>query len=91
MPCQIAQKINIDLLKKTDQIKFVIGDKEDYNWSKKIIKKYNLKEKNEILFSPVFDKIKPKRIVDWIMKDNLDVRFQMQLHKFIWEHDKKGV
>ena len=72
-------------------MKFVIGDREDYEWTKKILKKYNLNTKCEILFSPVFNKIEPKIIVDWIMEDNLDVRFQLQIHKFIWEENKKGV
>ena len=82
---------NIELIKKNDQIKFVIGNLEDYKWSKNIIKKFNLIERAEVLFSPVFNVIEPKKIVDWIIKDNLDVRFQMQMHKYIWEHDKKGV
>jgi len=82
---------NINFLKKEDQVKFVIGDREDYEWTKKILKKYNLNTKCEILFSPVFNKIEPKIIVDWIMEDNLDVRFQLQIHKFIWEENKKGV
>jgi 7-carboxy-7-deazaguanine synthase len=82
---------NIDYLKKEDQVKFVIGDRQDYEWTKKILKKYNLTNKCEILFSPVFKKIEPKIIVDWIIEDNLDVRFQLQIHKFIWEENKKGV
>tara|TARA_Y100000817_G_scaffold134749_1_gene105570 strand:+ start:1471 stop:2112 length:642 start_codon:yes stop_codon:yes gene_type:complete len=82
---------NINLLKKEDQIKFVIGDRNDYEWTKKIITKYNLNHKCEILFSPVFDKIEPKKIVDWIIEDDLNVRFQLQIHKFIWEPEKKGV
>ena len=82
---------NINFLKKEDQVKFVIGDREDYEWTKKILKKYNLNTKCEILFSPIFNKIEPKIIVDWIMEDNLDVRFQLQIHKFIWEENKKGV
>ena len=82
---------NIDLIKPSDEIKFVIGDKKDYNWSKKIIKKYKLTDKCTILFSPVYNKIEPKTMVEWIMKDNLNVRFQTQLHKSIWNHNTKGV
>ena len=82
---------NIDLIKKTDEIKFVIGDKKDYEWSKNIIKEYNLLNKCKILFSPVYDKIEAKDMVEWILKDNLNVRFQTQLHKTIWPHDTKGV
>ena len=82
---------NIKYIKKTDEIKFVIGNKKDYLWSKNIIKEHKLTNKCSVLFSPVFDKIKPQKIVKWILNDNLDVRFQMQLHKSIWEPDKQGV
>ena len=82
---------NIDLIKKTDEIKFVIGDKKDYEWSKNIIKEYNLLNKCKVLFSPVYNKIESKEMVEWILEDNLNVRFQTQLHKSIWPHDTKGV
>lgn len=82
---------NLNYIKKTDEVKFVIGNKSDYNWSKKIMKKYNLENKCLILMSPVFGEIDNKKIIDWILKDNLNVRFQIQLHKKIWDKDKKGV
>ena len=82
---------NLKLLKSTDEIKFVIGDKEDYLWSKQAIKKHKLTKNFNVLFSPVYNKIEPENIVDWILKDNLDVRFQIQLHKSIWDAEKKGV
>tara|TARA_B100000029_G_scaffold484358_1_gene536465 strand:- start:717 stop:1358 length:642 start_codon:yes stop_codon:yes gene_type:complete len=82
---------NIKELKKTDEVKFVIGDKADYNWSKKIITKYDLTKKCSILMSPVYDKIKPRKIVEWILKDNLEVRFQLQIHKEIWDKNTIGV
>ena len=82
---------NLKLLKPSDEIKFVIGDKKDYLWTKEIIEKYNLTRNFNVLFSPVYNKIEPKSIVDWILKDDLDVRFQIQLHKSIWDAEKKGV
>ena len=82
---------NLDYIKNTDEIKFVVGDKEDYDWSKKIIKKYNLENKCLLLMSPVYDKIDKEKIISWILKDNLNIRFQIQLHKEIWDKDKKGV
>jgi len=82
---------NIKLLKKNDQVKFVIGNRKDYDWTKKIIKKYKLIDNFEVLLSPVFEKIESKSIVDWIIKDNLNVRFQIQLHKAIWDPEKTGV
>jgi len=82
---------NIRYIKKRDEIKFVIADKEDYSWTKEKIAKYNLTKKCIVLISPVYKKIEPKKIVDWILKDNLNVRFQIQLHKEIWDSEKKGV
>ncbi len=82
---------NIKFLKQTDEVKFVIGNKKDYDWSKQIIKEYKLSEKCEILFSIVFGKLENRKLVEWILKDNLNVRFQTQLHKYIWEPNKKGV
>ena len=82
---------NINHLKKSDEVKFVIGNKEDYEWTKKIIEEYQLNQKCFILFSPVYNKIEPRKIVKWILKDNLDVRFQIQIHKEIWEDSTKGV
>jgi 7-carboxy-7-deazaguanine synthase len=83
---------NIDHLKPVDEVKFVIGTREDYEWTKEIINKYELSNKCELLFSVVFGKLEPVQLVNWIIEDNLNfVRFQLQMHKFIWEPDKKGV
>ena len=77
-------------LNKNDEVKFVIGNKEDYEWSKKKINEYNLNN-NKILFSPVHDVLNSKTLSEWILKDNLNVRFQVQLHKYIWSPETKGV
>lgn len=82
---------NIDYIKPTDEVKFVIGSREDYEWSKDIIEKYNLAAKCSILFSVVFGELEPVTLVEWILDDKLSVRFQLQMHKFIWELDTKGV
>jgi 7-carboxy-7-deazaguanine synthase len=82
---------NIDYIKPTDELKFVIGDYEDFQWAKEIINKYNIENRCQILFSPVYGKIEPKEIVNWILKDKLNVRFQLQMHKYIWEPTVKGV
>ena len=76
---------------KKDEIKFVIGDKEDYDWSRSKINRYKLFDKCQILFSPVYGKIDMKDLCDWVLSDGLKVRLQTQLHKFIWGPDKKGV
>ncbi len=81
---------NIDKLKKDDQIKFVIGTREDYEWSKKIIEKCNLTKKAIILMSVVYEKLKSEVLIEWILEDNLRVRFQPQLHKLIWGNNVRG-
>ena len=82
---------NISLLKAKDQIKFVICDREDYNWSMFKLQEYQLDERvDEVLFSPSVDEQSPTDLADWIVKDNLPVRFQYQLHKMLWG-DKPGV
>ncbi|MBE2281015.1 MAG: radical SAM protein [Ignavibacteriaceae bacterium] len=82
---------NLQYLKKNDELKFVIGSLEDYEWCKKIIEKHNLTGKCEILFSTVFGKLAPVDLVNKILEDNLKVRFQLQMHKFIWAPDLRGV
>ena len=78
-------------VKKHDEIKFVIGDRLDFDWAKEKIISYKLDELCTILLSPVFGKIKPKLIVQWILKNNLPVRMQLQLHKQIWDPQKISV
>ncbi|MFA7057453.1 MAG: radical SAM protein [Candidatus Cloacimonadales bacterium] len=81
---------NLDIMSETDELKFVISDYDDYNWSKAFIFEHNILNRN-ILFSPVFDKIAPKILASWIVEDRLDVRFQLQAHKYIWDPNKQGV
>jgi len=82
---------NVEYLKAVDEVKFVIGTREDYEWTKDILQKYNLTNISHILFSVVFGKLEPVTLVNWILEDKLDVRFQLQMHKFIWEPTAKGV
>ncbi|MCW8814178.1 MAG: radical SAM protein [Chlorobium sp.] len=82
---------NFQYLKQTDELKFVIGEREDYDWTIGILKKYNLFGKCEILFSVVFGELEPVELVNWILKDKLEVRFQLQMHKYIWHPETKGV
>lgn len=82
---------NLSFIKPIDEIKFVIGDREDYDWTKENIFKYNLESKCVILFSPVFGKLEPIQLAEWILNDNLNVRLQLQLHKFIWHPETRGV
>ena len=82
---------NLKLLAPHDEVKFVILDKKDYEWSRDIIKKYKINETAHILLSPVFDKLELKEMVKWILEDRLPVRLQTQLHKIIWDKNTIGV
>jgi len=83
---------NIPYLTRADEVKFVIGSREDYLWSKQMLETHRLAERCHcVLFSPVFGRIEPRQIVEWLLTDRLPVRFQLQLHKFIWAPDAKGV
>lgn len=82
---------NIEYLKSIDEVKFVIGTREDYEWSKEQVEKYHLDKKCIVLFSVVFGELEPVTLVNWILEDKLNVRYQLQMHKIIWEPDKKGV
>jgi len=82
---------NISCLTEQDQIKFVIGDRQDYDFAKEVILKHGLHDRCTLLMSPVFGKIRYDDLAGWILEDHLNIRFQLQLHKFIWEPDKRGV
>jgi 7-carboxy-7-deazaguanine synthase len=76
---------NIEYLKPFDQIKFVICSEKDYLWAKEIIHQYSIPKDVEILFSPSWGQIKAQQLAEWILKDELPVRFQLQLHKILWD------
>ncbi|PUA29360.1 MAG: 7-carboxy-7-deazaguanine synthase QueE [Cellvibrio sp. 79] len=76
---------NIPLLSEQDQIKFVICNREDYEWARFKLDEYQLNTRvAEVLFSPSFGQITPLQLAEWILADNLPVRFQLQLHKILW-------
>lgn len=81
---------NLNYISEKDEIKFVLSDACDYEWSKKQIIDNNLTARCKILMSVVKDKFDPAELCELILKDNLDVRFQLQLHKYIWPKDEKG-
>ena len=78
---------NIQYLTDHDQVKFVICDRTDYEWSKALLASEGLAEKCEVLFSPSHGQIEPQQLANWILEDQLDVRFQMQLHKLLWNNE----
>ena len=79
---------NIEHLKQTDQIKFVICDRNDYDWACQRISEFELENRCEILFSPIHGELEPADLAQWIIDDNLPVRMQVQLHKYLWGEEK---
>ncbi len=82
---------NIDRLRPVDEVKFVIADRADYEWAKRQLAERKLAARCTVLFSPVWGKLEPQTLVEWILADKLPVRFQVQLHKYIWDPKKRGV
>jgi 7-carboxy-7-deazaguanine synthase len=83
---------NIEHLTALDEVKFVCGSHEDYEWTRDMIRAHKLSDRvAAVLISPVFGAIEAVELVKRILEDGLDVRFQLQMHKFIWEPDKRGV
>ena len=80
---------NIEHLKPHDQLKFVICNRNDYQWSCQKLIEYKLDERCEVLLSPNHGKLKPEDLADWIIEDNLPVRMQIQMHKYLWG-DEQG-
>ena len=80
---------NLANIKTTDEIKFVIQDYDDFSWSIDIIKQYQLNQQ-QILFSPVYKVLASEQLAEWILKHQLNVRLQLQLHKILWG-EKQGV
>jgi len=75
---------NLDVLTDHDQVKFVICSREDYDWAFAEVRARGLEDKLDILFSPVWRQVKPMHLADWVLKDRLNVRVQIQLHKLLW-------
>jgi len=75
---------NIERLKQTDEIKFVLCGRADYEWSRELIRRERLAERCEILFSPAWGQVEPRQLAEWILADHLPVRLQLQLHKLLW-------
>lgn len=75
---------NLTHLKKTDEVKFVLCSRADYDWAKQILVQYHLVEKCSVLFSPVYSQINPTDLANWVLADQLPVRMQLQLHKILW-------
>ncbi len=83
---------NLALLEPKDQIKFVILNEDDYRYARDFLAQHDLhRHVDEVIFSPVFDQLAPRNLAEWILRDGLEVRMGLQLHKFIWGPEARGV
>ena len=82
---------NISSLTEKDEVKFVIGNKDDFDYAVEVVEKYKLSDKCMVLFSPVFDKLGNESLARWVLDNKIPVRMQLQMHKFIWSPDTRGV
>jgi len=84
--------MNLSSLRANDQIKFVLTGRKDYDWAKRILAAHpELARVSAILFSPAFEALPPRDLAEWIIADRLPVRFQLQLHKYVWGPQERGV
>jgi 7-carboxy-7-deazaguanine synthase len=82
---------NLEHLKPTDEVKFVLNDRADYEWARDFIHEYSLQDKCSVLMSPVFKVLEAEKLSAWIIEDRLNVRLNLQLHKYIFGPDRRSV
>ena len=82
---------NLDVLQPWDELKVVIAHRADYEWARQQIRDRELAERHTVLLSPSFGQLEPVDLANWILEDALPVRMQLQMHKFIWHPDERGV
>jgi 7-carboxy-7-deazaguanine synthase len=82
---------NLAHLRPTDEVKFVLASRDDYEWAREVIRRERLERRASVLLSVAFREVSPADAVAWILEDGLEVRFQLQLHKFVWDPDARRV
>ena len=82
---------NLERLRSGDEVKFVLASREDYEWSREVVMSHDILRRVPVLFSTVFGELDPALVSDWICADKLPVRLQLQMHKYIWPPDARGV
>jgi 7-carboxy-7-deazaguanine synthase len=82
---------NLEHLRPADEVKFVIADRKDYEWTLKIIREHGLEDRVKVLISTAHGMIQPEQVVTWMLEDKLRARFQLQLHKYIWPPEARRV
>ncbi len=82
---------NLDLLTPKDEVKLVVASEADYRWARDLVREHRLAERCPVLFSPVWESVEPRELAEWILRDRLPVRLQLQLHKILWGAETRGV
>jgi 7-carboxy-7-deazaguanine synthase len=82
---------NLDYLTERDEIKFVIADRSDYEWAREVIRTREMERRFRLLLSPAYGMLDPKELVEWMLADGLQARFQLQIHKYVWKPDTRMV
>ncbi len=89
--CEGNRWINLERLKPSDQIKFVIGSQRDFDWTAATIRAHALDQRFTVLLSPVFGSVEPIQLAEWLLASGLEVRMQLQLHKYVWDPQMRGM
>lgn len=82
---------NLDVLKPTDQIKIVIASERDFRWAEQVVREQRLQDRFVVLFSPAFYEVQPIELANWLLESGLQARMQLQLHKYVWDPQQRGV
>jgi len=82
---------NVDYLTVRDEIKFVISDRKDFEWALEILNQHEMQGRAHVLFSPVSDRLHPQELAEWILQEKLNVRLQLQIHRYIWPDRRRSV
>jgi 7-carboxy-7-deazaguanine synthase len=82
---------NLSRVTEKDEVKFVLADRSDYEWARQVLMDHEVANRCTVLMSPVFGALDPRQLAEWVLADRLPVRVQLQLHKFIWAPDMRGV
>ena len=82
---------NLSRLRESDEVKFVVADRADYEWARGIIREHRLEDRIKILISTAYGLVSPRQVVEWMLEDKVRARFQLQAHKYIWPPDARAV
>jgi 7-carboxy-7-deazaguanine synthase len=88
--CQKNLWSNLEHLRELDEVKFVIADRADYEWTLETIRQHRLEDRARLLISTAFGTIEAAKVVAWMLEDKLQARFQLQLHKYVWSPEERG-